>query len=86
MSKSIKVSLIAGTVILLGALIFGGWWYVSKTRECVKEVRYQPPREQTNKTCSGGFLPCINDKGDYYTFVGKQFKTSEDATRACMWE
>lgn len=87
-----KIIKVLGIILLISIPIFGGWWYVSKTRECVKDIQYVPTREGYEPTAgekSIGGLYASNlrqDKGDYYTFGGKQFKTSDDATRACMWE
>ncbi len=73
-----KIIKVLGIALLVGVPILGGWWYISKTRWCVSEVHYQPPREQNVVS---------NDKGDYYTFDEyNKFKTSEDAISACMWK
>lgn len=89
MKKQYIIYLIVGIVAL--ALI-GGGWYAYKFRECVKGVSYVPPREQ--REIGGGLsgLQPIPDKGDYYRFHYKydidlrEFKTSDDAMRACIWK
>lgn len=87
-----KIIKVLGIILLLGVPVFGGWWYVSKTRECVKSVQYEPAREgyepSVGEKNTGKFYAAslFRDKGNYYTFGGKHFKTSEDATHACMWE
>lgn len=87
-----KIIKVFGIIVLIGVPIFGGWWYVSKTRECAKNIQYVPAREGYEPTASeksiGGFYAAnlSKDKGDYYTFGGEKFKTSDDSMRACMWE
>lgn len=79
MSKPIKISIIIGIVVLL---VFGGW-YVFKKRECVNGVLYIPSSEWDN---SREFKSDKGKVGDYYVSNRRNFKTSEDAIRACMWE
>lgn len=83
MKKQTIFYFVAGVAIF--SLITGGL-YAYKFRGCVKKVFYVPPREGSlpNSNLSG--LQHVVDKGDYYKFMGLQFKTSEDAIRACVWK
>jgi len=45
----------------------------------VEKVSYIPPKESQR---IGGFQ---TNKGDYYEFNNRDFKTSEEAIRACIW-
>lgn len=78
------------SVLLLAVIVLGGW-YAYKYRECVGDVSYVPAREQTQQVqqvgsgWAAGGLRKASDKGDYYQFRGRDFKTSQDAIRACIW-
>ncbi|MFH1170751.1 MAG: hypothetical protein V1704_04300 [Candidatus Vogelbacteria bacterium] len=67
-------------------IIITGGWYAYKYRSCLKQINYIPPREQNEM--GGGFsgLRRVDDKGDYYRFSFQQFRTSDEATRACIWK
>ncbi len=80
--------LVAG---ILALILIAGGWYMYKYRSCLKQINYVPPREQ-GKT-DGGFygsglqrISGAPDNGDYYRFEFREFKTSEDAIRACVWK
>lgn len=84
MGKSLKIGIIAGTIILF---VFCGW-YILKKRECVNNIQYIPAREGYQPSQSEfnmGRRRSI-DKGDYYEFEANKFKTFKDAVRACMWK
>ena len=83
MKKRQIIYLVVGIVILI--LIAGGW-YMLRYRSCIKKIYYTPPREQSET--GGGFsgLRRVNDKGDYYRFYDQQFRTSDEAIRACIWK
>lgn len=83
MKKQTILYLVAGIVALI--LIAGGW-YAYKFRGCMKKVSYVPPREQGET--GGGFsgLRRVTDKGDYYRFNFQEFRTSDEALRACIWK
>ena len=83
MKKQNIFYLIVGIVALI--LIAVGW-YVYKYRDCIKKVSYVPPREQKSV-----FLDPLRglrqgDKGDYYVFDSREFRTSDEAMRACIWK
>ena len=82
MKNPYKISIIGAIVIILA---FGGWYFY-KYRSCVGEVAYTPTREGSEGVGSG-FQKSLTtiDKGDYYTYRFKQYKTSSDAIRACVW-
>lgn len=83
MKKHHILYLVAGIAIF--GLIAGGL-YAYKFRECVRKVSYVPPREQQGIIGGSGYLlGRVTDKGDYYKFMGQEFKTSEDAIGACIW-
>lgn len=77
-------------MISVGFLILvAGGWYIYRYRSCLKQVNYVPPREQSK--IGGGFsglraLAEITDKGDYYRFNFREFRTSDEALRVCMLE
>jgi len=83
MKKQYIIYLVVGAMILF--LVAGGW-YIFKYRGCLKMVNYIPSREQGG--IGGGFsgLQRVADKGDYYRFYGQEYKTSNDAMRACIWK
>ncbi|MFH0828568.1 MAG: hypothetical protein V1907_00075 [Candidatus Kerfeldbacteria bacterium] len=74
--------LIIGFVVII--VIFGGW-YIFRLHKCEKQITYIPPREA--RDAGNGFrgLKYSVDGGDYYLFHFKEYKTSDDATRACIW-
>lgn len=83
-----KQHIIYAVVGIAALILIAGGWYVYKYRECVEKVSYVPPREQG---IGGGFSGyqldrIANDKGDYYNFMSRKFKTSDDAMRACIWK
>jgi len=82
MSKQNILKLGIGVIILV--LISVGW-YVFRYRSCLKQINYIPPREQSET--GGGFsgLRKVTDKGDYYRFGSQEFRTSDEALRACIW-
>jgi hypothetical protein len=83
MKKHHIIYLVVGIIILI---LFAGGWYAYKYRECVKKVSYVPSGEHRK---TGGYLfdkYQILDNGDYYIFDLREFKTSEDAMRACIWK
>jgi len=53
-------------------------------------ISYIPQREQGDivEGVSGGLRRIVGakDKGDYYFFENKEFKTLKDATNYCMWK
>lgn len=81
--KAIFFYLAIGIVAII--LLVGGW-YIYKYRGCTKMINYIPPREGKNAG-SGVFGAVYSlDKGDYYRFDSLNFKTSNDAMRACIWK
>ena len=87
-----KKNVVIGISFLLFVLVAFGGWYAYKFRSCVGDVSYVPQREQgaTTGISLGSspyrqFLGAARDKGDYYSFRGREFKTLQDAIRACMW-
>jgi hypothetical protein len=81
MKKQHIIYLVIGVTALV---LIVGVWYVQKSRSCLKQVSYVPPREQTE---NGVFSwDRTNDKGDYYRFGEREFRISEEAIRACIWQ
>ncbi|OGG47014.1 hypothetical protein A2671_00530 [Candidatus Kaiserbacteria bacterium RIFCSPHIGHO2_01_FULL_49_13] len=83
MKKQAITKLFIGIVAIL--LIAGGW-YVFKYRSCIKQINYVPPREQSMTGGGLSGLKPITDKGDYYRFDFREFRTSNEALRACIWK
>lgn len=71
-------------VVAVAALILvaGG---IYKYRDCAKVINYIPPRE--GRDAGSGFYGVAHslDKGDYYIYKLRKFRTSNDAMRACIW-
>ena len=83
MKKQHIIYLVVGILVLL---IGAGGWYIFRYRSCLKKIHYTPPREQAE--IGGGFsgVKRVADKGDYYRFYDQQFRTSDEAIRACIWK
>ncbi len=83
MKKQYIFYLVIGIVVIILGV---GGWYAYKYRSCLKQINYVPPREQNE--IGGGFsgLRREDDKGDYYRFSFQEFRTSDEAIRACMWK
>ena len=83
MKKQNIFYLIIGIVALISIV---GVWYMYRYRECAKAINYTPPRE--GRDVGSGFYSSVHslDKGDYYIYMSRKFKTLEDATRACIWK
>lgn len=83
MKKQHIIYLISGVAILV---IAAAGLYTFRYRSCLKQINYVPPREQG--VTGGGFsgLRRVANKGDYYRFDFREFRTSDDAMRACIWK
>ena len=83
MKKQHTIYLVVGIAALI---ITTGGLYAYKYRSCLKLINYIPPREQ--EEVGGGFsgLHRVADKGDYYRFGFQEFRTSDEALRACVWK
>lgn len=84
MKKQYITYLLVGIVAII--LVAGGL-YAYRYRSCLKRINYIPPREGTepNPSVTRGLRYKSVDKGDYYIFYGKEFRTSGEAIRACIW-
>jgi hypothetical protein len=82
-----KLSLFYLIAIIIVIIFLAGGWYLYKYRTCVKMINYIPPREEKNTGFGlSSFAGDIANKGDYYRFDIHNFKTSNDAMRACIWK
>ncbi len=71
------------TIVIVVLVLFVLGVYANKYSKCLKDIIYVPPREQIE---SGSGFYRVSDKGDYYSFFGRNYKTSDDAVRACIWK
>ncbi|GEM_PF-3043151 len=83
MKKYYILYLVSGIMILI--LVIGGW-YAFRYHLCLKQVNYVPPREQSETGGGLSGLRPITDKGDYYRFDFREFKTLDETLHACIWK